>query len=275
MPGDDDTTLQLRELLAQNMKTTNELIASLPNMLTTTLAGVGQAQAQAAAPAAQAAANPPAGLTVPHNLRDRKVPDFWDTAPRAWFRILDDHLALANPPLAEDAKFSLLLPLLQGKAVTKILRLVESPPADAYSQAKALLVQHFERSSEEMIAELHGFSSLGDMTAVDFLEHMRSLQPGEPESKLFRHIFVHALPAHVRSIVSGKEQLQEMAAAADVILRAVPSPTIVLAICSSATTSSSVAVGHIPRDQLRTAYASSTCGMARMLITALAQTPAR
>ena len=73
-----------------------------------------------------------------------------------------------------------------------------------------------------MIEELFNLKSLGDMTAVDFLEYMRSLQPGEQENGLFKHIFVKALPRHVTGIVSHHASLDDMAAAADVVLRAVP-----------------------------------------------------
>ena len=75
-----------------------------------------------------------------------------------------------------------------------------------------------------MIDELFNLTSLGDMTAVDFLEHMRSLQPGEAENGLFKHIFVKALPKHVTGIVSHHATLDDVAAAADVVLRAVPTP---------------------------------------------------
>ena len=131
-----------------------------------------------------------------------------------------------------------------------ISRLVESPPANAYTAAKELLLLHFGRSSEEMIAELHGLSSLGDRTAVDFLEYMRSLQPGEPESKLFKHIFVHALPPHVRSIVADKPTLAAMAAAADVILLTVPHEAVVSSVSAVSSGSSARRQNFIPKDQL-------------------------
>ena len=60
------------------------------------------------------------------------------------------------------------------------------------------------------------------MTAVDFLDYMRSLQPDEAENSLFKHFFVKALPKHVTGIVSHHPTLDAMAAAADVVLRAVP-----------------------------------------------------
>ena len=246
MADDEKNADLLRQMLQQSQQATQDLIAALPQMLATSLAG---APGGAAGGAGGADGGGNAVLLRPaRDLRDRKVPDFWDESPRAWFKIFDDHLASANPPLAEGPKFSLLLPLLKGKAVKLVSRLVESPPANAYTEAKELLLLHFGRSSEEMIAELHGLSSLGDRTAVDFLEYMRSLQPGEPESKLFKHIFVHALPAHVRSIVAGKPTLAAMAAAADVILLTVPQEAVVSSV--SAVSTGATPRNFIPKDQL-------------------------
>ena len=115
-----------------------------------------------------------------------------------------------------------MLPLLTSSAVKKLSRFIAAPPADVYTKCKEALLRHFERSKEEMIEELFNLTSLGDMTAVDFLEHMQSLQPGEAENGLFKHIFVKALPKHVTGIVSHHPTLDEMAAAADVVLRVVP-----------------------------------------------------
>lgn len=251
MPEDDKNAALMREMLQQSQKATQDLIASLPGLLANALAGV-QGQANPGAANAAAAGNAPLLQPSAKDLRDRKVPDFWDESPKAWFKIFDDHLATANPPLAEGPKFSLLLPLLKGKAVKMVSRLVEAPPANAYTTAKELLLLHFGRSSEEMIAELHGLSSLGDRTAVDFLEYMRSLQPGEQEGKLFRHIFVHALPAHVRSIVADKPTLNAMAAAADVILLTVPQEAVISSVTSPSSASGAVSrrQDFIPKDQL-------------------------
>ena len=176
MADEDKNATLMREMLQQSQQATQDLIAALPGMLATELAGA-RAPDGAARGAAGGAGN--AALLQPSakDLRDRKVPDFWDESPKAWFKIFDDHLATANPPLDKGPKFSLLLPLLKRKAVKMVSRLVESPPANAYTAAKELLLLHFGRSSEEMIAELHGLSSLGDRTPVDFLEYMRSLQP--------------------------------------------------------------------------------------------------
>ena len=194
-----------------------EALQALPELLAAALAKnpIHDGQQLAAA----AAATPP---STTRELRDRRVPDFWEHNPRAWFVILDGHFAAASTPPAERAKFSLMLPLLTTAAVKALSRFIAAPPADVYTQCKDALLRHFERSKEEMIEELFNLTSLGDRTAVSFLEHMRSLQPGEAETGLFKHIFVKALPKHVTGIVSHHATLDEMAAAADVVLRAVP-----------------------------------------------------
>ena len=84
-----------------------------------------------------------------------------------------------------------------------------------------------------MVAELHALSSFGDRSAVDFLEYMRSLQPGEPETKLFRYIFLKCMPNHASAIVAAHESLDDMAKAADVVLKTVPVSDVSLAPGSS------------------------------------------
>ena len=100
--------------------------------------------------------------------------------------------------MSEAAKFCVLLPLLTSAAVAKIKRFVGAPPADVYTQAEKTLLRHFGKTKMEMAAELFSRSSLGDRTAVDFLEHMHSLQPGEAETSLFRYILLKAILEHVR-----------------------------------------------------------------------------
>lgn len=195
--------------LAEVMNTT---LSQLPQMLATALANTPRAQ--------QAAGDAAAAVGVPRDSRDRRVPDFWEKNPVAWFRILDHHFTKVNNA-SETDRFDVLLPLLHGDAITKVQRLVATPTQTVYTDAKAILIKHFKRPAEEMAAELHGLSSFGDRSAVDHLEHMRSLQPGDPETALFRHIFVHCVPSHVRAATSCHlPDLDKMAAAADVALAA-------------------------------------------------------
>ena len=216
------TQAQMRDVLQRSTNATKEAttamkeaIASLPELI-----AAAMARQPAAVPAVPAAAAAPAPSL--RELRDRRVPDFWEHNPRAWFVIIDDHFATAATPLTQLKKFKFLLPLLTQPAVVKLNRFMTTPPDTVYDLSKNALILHFERPKEEMIAELHGLCSLGGRTAVDFLEHMRSLQVGDAEHGLFRHIFVKSLPKYVSAIVSSHDSLDEMAAAADVVLRTVP-----------------------------------------------------
>ena len=156
------------------------------------------------------------------DLYDRKVPDFWEARPTTWLHVFESHLD-NGPALSETKKFSLLLPLLTSNAVEKVDRFVLAPPEQVYTKAKKALLDHFERDPMDRIADLYNLTSFGDRTATDFLDYMRSLQPGEPETRLFRYIFLKCMPQHAKAIVAKHEDLDAMAEAADVILRSVPS----------------------------------------------------
>ena len=219
-----------------------QALLSLPDLLATALTKTG------AGAGATANANPSIARTVtPRDLRDRKVPDFWEHNPKAWFVIFENHVNSASTALTEPQKFALLLPLLSATAVKKLSRFINTPGNTVFTDSKARLLLHFERTKEEMAAELINISSLGDRTAVDLLEHMRSLQPGDAEGVLFRHIFMRSLPSHVTGIVSREANLDDMAKAADVVLRSVPEPSTP---ASASSADSSFQVEAIRRDQL-------------------------
>ena len=101
MPDEDKNAALMREMLQQSQKATQDLIAALPGMLAMALAGAQAPGGAAGGAVGGAAAGDDAGnaaLLQPsaRNLRDRKVPDFWDESPKAWFKIFDDHLSLIH-----------------------------------------------------------------------------------------------------------------------------------------------------------------------------------
>ena len=191
------------------------------------------------------AKNPQPQTPAPAPTQTRKVPDFWESKPTSWFLVFENHLK-SNPNHTEASKFALLLPLLTSNAVCKVDRLVKAPPANVYTVAKEKLLTHFERDPMDMVAELAGLSFFGDLTAVDFLEYMRSLQPGEHETRLFKHIFMRSIPSHIISAVAHHEDLDVMAKAVDVVLKASPSDT---SSSDSSLSVNALSADH-PRDKL-------------------------
>ena len=69
-----------------------------------------------------------------------------------------------------------------------------------------------------MANELLNLRSLGDRKLSVMLAHMRSLQPGDAEATLFKVIFLNMLPRNARDAVIKHEDLDEMVAAADLVL---------------------------------------------------------
>ena len=247
---DEEFSPAVRRLIRETRQASNEAtasvaeaIAALPDMLATALA-----RAPPGVAAVDGAAVPPA---LPREPRDRRVPDFWEQAPAAWFRILDRHFTTSagRQNLTEAHKFDLLLPLLQGPAVKLVLRLVHNPPDNVFTVAKDTLVRHFSKTPEDMAAELHGLSSFGERTAIEHLEHMRSLQPNDPETALFRHIFLQCVPSHVRPSVSSIQDLSEMAKATDTALATTPA-TLAVSMVGDCAVDCGVDAVSLPRDKL-------------------------
>ena len=211
----------LKDVLQKSTIASNNATKAMQDTLAALPAILAQALADSRKDGAAAAAAKPERS---RNLHDRKVPDFWETKPTSWFHVFESHLDPATNH-TETTKFALLLPLLTTAAVNKVDRLVKAPPANVYTIAKEKLLAHFERDPLDMAAELAGLTTLGDNNAVSFLEYMRSLQPGEEETTLFKHIFLRSLPSHVSSVVAHHATLDDMAKAADTVLKVAPGET--------------------------------------------------
>ena len=126
MPKEEDAALLATQAATDAMK---DALLRLPEMLAAALAQ-NNAGAAAAPAANQAGGAPP---TTSRELRDRRVPDFWEHDPRAWFVILDNHFSSAATPPTEKAHFALLLPLLTTSAVKQLSRFIAAPPQDVYT----------------------------------------------------------------------------------------------------------------------------------------------
>ena len=103
------------------------------------------AAATAVAALPQRSAPPSRPSMAPTKLSDRKVPDFWESKPEEWFRILDAHLAFFTP--TEEANFNTLLPLLTPAALPKMTPILRVRGRNPYSQAKKTLLKHFCQDS--------------------------------------------------------------------------------------------------------------------------------
>ena len=159
-----------------------------------------------------------------------KMPQFWEQKPQAWFRVFELHY----PNATQLARFDSMLAFLSTAALCQIDHLIDDPPAAPYTKAKEALIRHFRRSKVEMAEELLALVSLGDRTPTDFLRYMRSLQPGEAETTLFRVVFLRCLPQNARDVATQKEDIDQAAEAAETVLAAPSSSRAVNALAMPA-----------------------------------------
>ena len=128
-----------------------------------------------AAASAVASSSAPSVRSSKLKISDRKLPDFWEWQPVAWFRLFDRHIASFK--LSSTEKFDALLPLLSTAACKHVQPVVRSPGLDPYSKAKSSLLRHFDKTPRDRARVFRGLESLGDMMPTDMLEHIYGLLP--------------------------------------------------------------------------------------------------
>ena len=169
----------------------------------------------AAVAAAASASSTPASKSTKLKITDRKLPDFWEWQPVAWFRLFDRHIKPFKPSEAES--FDALLPLLSTAACKHVQPIVRAPGRDPYTRARSALIRHFDKTPRDNAREFRRLESLGDMKPSDMLEHIYGLLP-DP-SVIYEVVFLDLLPPAARDAALQQSSLSAMAAAADKIVR--------------------------------------------------------
>lgn len=149
-----------------------------------------------------------------------KAPSFWTTNAAAWFTRLEAAFATHHPPITNDlTKFHHVIQLLDSETSRKVHAILSNPPnSEKYDAIKAALLSAYELSQFQKDTALLQLNGLGDRRPSELLQHMRSLNT-DPET-LFRCLFLHQLPTHVRRILaqSPDASLDTLAAMADRIM---------------------------------------------------------
>ena len=169
----------------------------------------------AIAAAASSSSSAPPSRSTKLKITDRKLPDFWEWQPVAWFRLFDRHVKPFKPSQAET--FDALLPLLSTEACKHVQPIVRSPGLDPYTRARSSLIRHFDKTPRDQARECRRLESLGDMMPSDMLEHIYGLLP-DP-AVIYEVIFLDLLPPAARDAALQHTSLSAMASAADKIVR--------------------------------------------------------
>ena len=131
-----------------------------------------------------------------------KLPDFWQQNPRAWFQHIEAQFQLRG--ITQDVtRYFHVVAALDASTTTRVMRLLESPPAnDKYPALKALLLQLYELSELEKADRLLSLNGLGDCKPSELMEKMLSVLGSADPAFLFSHIFLRQLPAPVRTALA-------------------------------------------------------------------------
>ena len=76
---------------------------------------------------------------------------------------------------------------------------------DSYQTLKQKLKDAYTKTDTERCAEMMSIVSLGDRNPEHLLSYMRGLLPGEDKSKLFKYIWLNALPESVHEVLTADD----------------------------------------------------------------------
>ena len=182
---------------------------------------IGAAVSAATSAASSAPASAPSSSRL--KITDRKLPDFWEWHPVAWFCLFDRHVAPFKPTQAQ--KFDALLPLLTTAACKHVQPVVRSPGLEPYSKAKKSLIRNFDKTPRDLARDFRKLDSLGDMLPSDMLEHIYGLLP-DP-AVIYEVVFLDLLPPAARHAALQHSSLAAMAVAVDkIVLEGAPTAAV-------------------------------------------------
>jgi len=147
-----------------------------------------------------------------------KIPPFWSSNPAAWFGMLDGQFILRNVQ-DQNMRFYNAIGAIPEQLVKTVADLLAGPPpADAYDQLKARLLQAHTLTEFQRMEKLLRPTAVSGQKPSDVLADLLQLCPqGETQTRIFRLIFLHHLPREIRILLAEDvvSPLNALAARAD------------------------------------------------------------
>lgn len=148
------------------------------------------------------------------------IPPFQSKDVKFWFFQLEALFRTARVT-DDQSKFDYVVQALDLTAASDIRDLLENPPqAELYKTIKTKLIERLAVSEEKRIQRLLSNELMGDRTPSQHLRHLRGLAGANFSDAVLVSIWTSALPANIRPIVAGNEELSldKRASMADRIL---------------------------------------------------------
>jgi hypothetical protein len=122
-----------------------------------------------------------------------RLPPFWPERPALWFAQAEAQFELAGIT-SERTKYSYVISQLNHRYAAEVEDVITSPPErDQYTTLRAELVRRLSVSRDQRVRQLLMHEEMGDRKPSQFLPHLKSLAPDEPDDFL-RSIWSNRLP---------------------------------------------------------------------------------
>lgn len=155
-----------------------------------------------------------------------KLPNFHETRPEQWFHHAECQFRLRRI-VDDQTKFDHVYQCLSEKQAARVEPLLQSlPKTGKFEALKDLLFRHFGRTQFEKDTELLQHGPLGDMSVLDFVGQVQSLN--KDPATFLKAFVLNKIPAGVRGTLANTEfnNLTDLAIAADKVLKAKGKATV-------------------------------------------------
>lgn len=203
------------------------------------------------------------------------LPPYWEHNPAVWFLQAESQFALSGIT-SQERKFHYVvraLPATAAEEVADILTsFIRNPPATAYDQLKAALLERTTASERTRIQQLLSTEELGDRRPSQLLRRMTQLLGSRAQAMdgaLLRELFLQRLPVNVQMILATATSmdLPSLASLADKVIEAASVAPRVAAVTATPT-STALRPTPAPADRGAPANVDHLCDRLEQLIVA-------
>jgi hypothetical protein len=131
-----------------------------------------------------------------------KLPTFWSSNPKQWFRTAESNFHVSGIT-SEVTKYHHVIKSLTSDVVSELEDVLDDQStADNYTALKAIILERFTSTTEEKLRRLVSQEAMGDRTPSQFLRHLQSLSDKNAQDKLLRTLWVDKLPPQLQTVVA-------------------------------------------------------------------------
>jgi hypothetical protein len=148
-----------------------------------------------------------------------KLPPFWPTAAKVWFRQVEAQFHIRGI-VADETKYFYVVSVLDQDTATKISDVLDDPPAEnKYAAIKVRLLGAFDLTESQRAAQLLHMGDLGDRKPSQLMDDMLGLVGGHRVCFLFKQIFLEQMPDDIRVMLADEDfgDLRRLATKADTL----------------------------------------------------------